>query len=75
MLTYYPPSASLKPLSNALFGPGGPFHGETWTAPDGTQRTGLIDLRELQRLKDVEHKKSIGKGPPKKGTYDGRAGG
>ena len=67
MLAYYPPTVSLKPLNKALYGPGGPHHGETWQAPDGTTRSGLIDLKELQRLKDIEHKKSVGKGPPKKG--------
>ncbi|PWN36955.1 uncharacterized protein FA14DRAFT_159225 [Meira miltonrushii] len=67
MLAYYPPTVSFKPLNKALYGPGGPHEGETWQAPDGTTRTGLIDLKELQRLHDVEHKKAIGKGPPKKG--------
>lgn len=67
MLAYYPPTISLKPLNKALYGPGGPRHGETWQAPDGTTRTGLIKLKELQRLKDIEHKKAVGKGPPKKG--------
>ena len=70
MLAYYPPTVSLKPLNKALYGPGGPHHGETWQAPDGTTRTGLIDLKELQRLKDIEHKKSVGKGPPKKGKRE-----
>lgn len=67
MLNYYPPTISLKSVSRALYGPGGPHEGETWQAPDGTTRSGLIDLKELQRLQDVEHKKAIGKGPPKKG--------
>lgn len=30
----------------------------------------LQDVREIQREKDVERKKMLGKGPPKKGKYD-----
>ncbi|PWN25064.1 hypothetical protein BDZ90DRAFT_76289 [Jaminaea rosea] len=55
MLNYYPPSLRLRSLG--LFeNPGG--EGE---------RFFLQDAKEVQRLKDVERKKRLGKGPPKKG--------
>lgn len=67
MLNYYPPTLSIKTVNSFLTAPGLRMHNETWKAPDGTVRKGLILPKELQRLKDVERKRAIGKGPPKKG--------
>jgi small subunit ribosomal protein S33 len=67
MLKYYPPTLSIKTVNSFLTAPGMPLHRKTWQAPDGTKRRGLIHSKELQRLEDVERKKAIGKGPPKKG--------
>ncbi|PWN93969.1 hypothetical protein FA10DRAFT_283581 [Acaromyces ingoldii] len=59
MLQYYPPSLNLRSVlriaPNAL------------RPEDVDPVTRLIDPREVQRLKDVERKKMLGKGPPKKG--------
>lgn len=55
MLEYYPPSLRLGSLG--LF-----EHPE-----EGEEAFRLRDAKEVQRLKDVERKKKLGKGPPKKG--------
>lgn len=58
MLEYYPPTLKLKGLGERIWG------------QEGVER-GLIlmDPRERQRLEDVERRKKMGKGPPKKGKW------
>lgn len=69
MLNYYPPAVNMRPISKQLFGPGGPLDGMAWKAPDGSLRRHIVDPKEFQRLADVERKRKLGKGPPKKGMY------
>jgi small subunit ribosomal protein S33 len=61
MLEYYPPTLKLKGLGERIWG------------QEGVER-GLIlmDPRERQRLEDVERRKKMGKGPPKKGKWKER---
>lgn len=61
MLKYYPPTLNLRSFA-ASFPDLRIFDPET-----GKSKSGLLDPVEVQRLKDVEKKKAIGKGPPKKG--------
>ncbi len=62
MLTYYPPQLKLRGLLNSvahLPGPDG--------KPFGKTNDVLVAPHEAQRLIDVERRKFMGKGPPKKG--------
>ncbi|UZJ53396.1 hypothetical protein CBS101457_002716 [Exobasidium rhododendri] len=61
MLKYYTPTVNLRSFA-ASFPELNRLDPET-----GRIKSGLIDPAEVQRLKDVEKKKAIGKGPPKKG--------
>ncbi|PWN20795.1 hypothetical protein BCV69DRAFT_283012 [Microstroma glucosiphilum] len=56
MLEYYPPTLKLKGLGERIWGQEGVERGLL-----------LMDPRERQRLEDVERRKKMGKGPPKKG--------
>jgi small subunit ribosomal protein S33 len=62
MLRYYPANLNLSSLSSVV--PGLLAPGEK-----------LLDPREAQRLEDVERRKGLGKGPPKKGECLGPSGG
>lgn len=65
MLKYYPPVLNLRSFQNMF-----PELKEVIVDPETGKKTVkslLVDPREDQRLLDVEKKKAIGKGPPKKG--------
>lgn len=61
MLRYYPPTLNLRSIVNR-------FESFKYLDPEtGKEKSHLMHPREAQRLADVERKKKIGKGPPKKG--------
>jgi small subunit ribosomal protein S33 len=61
MLKYYPPILNLRSFA--------PMFPElaTYNEETGKMKTVLQDSKEVQRLLDVERRKAMGKGPPKKG--------
>jgi small subunit ribosomal protein S33 len=67
MLGYYKPQLQLKSIMNALPANQRGFEYQKGLSGEEADRIVLMDPVEVQRLKDVERKKLLGKGPPKKG--------
>jgi small subunit ribosomal protein S33 len=63
MLKYYPPVLNLRSFARNF------PELATYNEETGKMKTILTTAYEIQRLEDVERKKSIGRGPPKKGEY------